>query len=151
MGILAWIVRGAVKYYREGLGQVPDSVRHQTQEYREENDPLAEFIEDRFTLDPTGFVTGQDAYREYLAWAEEQGFSQKETADSKEIKRYLRAHFPADRISSARGYRGIRLNSQGVPLTLANVKVEAPTNTAWSGRRADPGTRRPSRGDAAGN
>jgi putative DNA primase/helicase len=44
-GILAWAVRGAVAWTREGLGE-PEAVTTATAAYREEMDPLAEFLND---------------------------------------------------------------------------------------------------------
>ena len=41
-GILAWIVRGCLKWQREGLN-APDSIRSATQAYREECDPACRF------------------------------------------------------------------------------------------------------------
>jgi len=43
-GILAWAVRGAVEYYRDGL-RVPASVENETREYRKSQDRLGEFVE----------------------------------------------------------------------------------------------------------
>jgi hypothetical protein len=45
-GILRWIVEGAARYYREGLGDPPD-VMAATEQYRQESDRLKEFFEDR--------------------------------------------------------------------------------------------------------
>jgi putative DNA primase/helicase len=43
-GILAWLVRGALAWQREGLNP-PDVVRAATEEYRHENEPLTPFLE----------------------------------------------------------------------------------------------------------
>src|SRR3712207_8052857 len=45
-GILAWCVRGAVEWQREGLSE-PEAVRSQTDEYQKEMDVLANFIYER--------------------------------------------------------------------------------------------------------
>lgn len=48
-GILAWLVRGAVDYERDGLDE-PASVRAATDTYRAEEDHLARFVEDNCVL-----------------------------------------------------------------------------------------------------
>lgn len=48
--VLAWAVRGCLEWQADGLA-IPDRVIAATEEYREEMDPLGEFIEDRCRLD----------------------------------------------------------------------------------------------------
>ena len=47
-GILAWAVRGCLEWRRDGLGVV-EEVRVATADYRDENDTLRDFIEERCT------------------------------------------------------------------------------------------------------
>jgi putative DNA primase/helicase len=55
--VLAWIVRGAVRYYQRGrLGQAPENVLAATRSYRTEMDVLRRFVHDQFVSDPKGFV-----------------------------------------------------------------------------------------------
>ena len=93
MGILAWIVEGARLFYENGLGAVPESVQSTTRDYRAENDPIAEFIEDRCTRHPDGREVFKDLYSSLTSWAESQGLPQRERPTSREVKRYFRAHF----------------------------------------------------------
>ena len=55
-GILRWIVDGAARYYREGLGDPPAEVQAATESYRQESDGLKDFLEDRCIL-----ASGSDA------------------------------------------------------------------------------------------
>lgn len=75
-GIVAWAVRGAVEWYREGL-QDPCVVREATREYRETSDPLAGFFPDIITPDPAGEILGADAYNAYLDWWQEENLQGK--------------------------------------------------------------------------
>lgn len=49
--VLAWIARGAAEYYRHGL-QEPASVLAATEDYKQEVDTVARFLEDECTVDP---------------------------------------------------------------------------------------------------
>jgi P4 family phage/plasmid primase-like protien len=66
-GILAWAVRGAVKWYREGLGTVA-SVKAATDAYRDEMDPVREFVRE-CCVDKRGARPSYDeVFNEYRAW-----------------------------------------------------------------------------------
>ncbi|MBI4563844.1 MAG: hypothetical protein HY716_04020 [Planctomycetes bacterium] len=71
-GILAWLVRGAVAWYAEGLRD-PAEVLAATAEYREEQDALAGFIEDCCIVLPPARASARDLYTAYTRWVEEKG------------------------------------------------------------------------------
>lgn len=56
-GILAWMVRGAVDYYREGIGQRPRWVSDATRRYREDTDPVALALASGHITDAPGEFT----------------------------------------------------------------------------------------------
>jgi putative DNA primase/helicase len=66
--ILAWLVEGYLAWQRDGLG-VPEEVKRATEEYKEEEDPLAEFLADRCVVDKKLVVSTQDLYAAYTDWA----------------------------------------------------------------------------------
>jgi putative DNA primase/helicase len=72
-GILAWMVRGAVDYYANGLRE-PACIAAATAEYREEQDCLAGFLRDMFVADGRAFIRNTDLYRAYSDWCAEQGY-----------------------------------------------------------------------------
>ncbi|MEV6684415.1 phage/plasmid primase, P4 family [Streptomyces sp. NPDC051130] len=76
-GILAWAVRGAQEWYESGL-QEPGSVAIATQDYRESEDRLAEFIAARLVQEPDARVAPMAVRRAYAEWAEDAGLSRKE-------------------------------------------------------------------------
>ncbi|MGZ4891717.1 MAG: hypothetical protein ACXV2B_05605, partial [Halobacteriota archaeon] len=49
--ILAWLVEGSVAWHRDGLGQEPREVTRANSEYRRDQNPLKEFIEDYCVAD----------------------------------------------------------------------------------------------------
>jgi P4 family phage/plasmid primase-like protien len=81
-GILRWIVEGAVRYHREGLGDPPE-VAAATEQYRHESDRLSEFFEDRCVFASTGdaaswrkescWVSVSELYVAYTSWASSVG------------------------------------------------------------------------------
>jgi putative DNA primase/helicase len=71
-GILAWIVRGALAWQREGLG-TPVKVRAATDAYKHESDRLAPFIGERCELAPGKKVSRRDLRSAYETWCAREG------------------------------------------------------------------------------
>jgi putative DNA primase/helicase len=71
-GILAWAVRGCLKWQREGLAE-PEEVRSATAAYRSEMDVLAAFIEDRCVVGRGLEAQATPLYNAYREWAESAG------------------------------------------------------------------------------
>lgn len=76
-GILAWAVRGAVEWFRDGLGD-PSPIVDATKEYRQTSDALAGVLPGVLAYDEDGRITGKLAYDAYLAWADEENLPPKE-------------------------------------------------------------------------
>ncbi|MEU9113024.1 phage/plasmid primase, P4 family [Streptomyces sp. NPDC048483] len=58
-GIAAWVVRGAVDWWRHGLNE-PERVTLATDEYRQESDPFADWVEANFEAEAGGFVSSAE-------------------------------------------------------------------------------------------
>jgi putative DNA primase/helicase len=71
-GILAWAVQGCLRWQAEGLG-LPDEVRAATEGYQQEEDVLAQFIEECCLVIPTARVQARDLYTEYARWSAQAG------------------------------------------------------------------------------
>lgn len=69
-GILAWAVRGCLAWQKDGLG-MPKVVKESTEAYREESDPLSEFISDRCVVHEDEQVEGGLLWYEYQSWCTE--------------------------------------------------------------------------------
>jgi putative DNA primase/helicase len=88
-GILAWAVKGCLRWQREGL-RVPDLVKVATEEYREEMDPLKDFLADCCVLNENAWVPSADLYKHYEAWTRENRV--QFPLDAKGLAERLRAH-----------------------------------------------------------
>jgi putative DNA primase/helicase len=69
-GILAWLVRGALAWQREGLNP-PDVVRAATEEYRHENEPLTPFLEACCVIKENARAKASDLFSAYGRWCDE--------------------------------------------------------------------------------
>jgi putative DNA primase/helicase len=69
-GILRWAADGCVAWQRQGLG-VPDAVREATEAYREQSDPVADFIEQCCIVGNDFWGWATQLYVEYDKWCRE--------------------------------------------------------------------------------
>lgn len=69
-GILAWLVRGCLEWQQEGLTP-PKVVSQATIEYRETEDLILQFVQDRCITGPTREAKPQTLYNAYTSWAHE--------------------------------------------------------------------------------
>jgi putative DNA primase/helicase len=66
-GILAWIVAGAVDYFRHGL-QIPEKVRVATKEYRVAEDRIGRFTSECCLTGPDYRIRASVLYAAYVGW-----------------------------------------------------------------------------------
>jgi P4 family phage/plasmid primase-like protien len=71
-GILNWAIAGCLEWQRDGLG-VPDAVRAATEEYRQEQDLIGQFIEDRCIVGKNEAVASESLYQVYSSWCDANG------------------------------------------------------------------------------
>ncbi|MDB5346820.1 MAG: hypothetical protein JWP89_5197 [Schlesneria sp.] len=71
-GILAWMVRGCLEWRARGI-QIPDKVQFATREYRQEQDVLGRFVDERCAKVGSASVKFADLYRSLVMWGEETG------------------------------------------------------------------------------
>lgn len=72
--ILSWAIEGAVKFARNKFKlNVPDAVAEATEAYRQREDWLANFINERCVKEPNAKEGARALYLAYRAWAEESG------------------------------------------------------------------------------
>lgn len=111
-GILAWAVRGVIAWQAAGL-PVPDAVREATDSYREESDPLAQFIDDRCVVGAGLSAGANELYKAYRAWAEDARLAARETLTNKVFGSRMTMKFERRRSKRGNVYVGIDLTVAG--------------------------------------
>ncbi|MEU1037649.1 phage/plasmid primase, P4 family [Streptomyces sp. NPDC005907] len=127
-GILAWAVRGAQEWYAEGL-QEPSSIASATQDYRESEDRLAEFIAARLVQEDGARVAPMAIRRAYAEWAEDAGLSRKEVLSGWALGVELESRgFTKDKRAGRWGFNGIRLMTDEEMQTARAEAESTPTD-----------------------
>lgn len=72
--ILTWIIIGAENFIQNGFKlDFPDAVIEATEEYRQRENWLENFISERCIREPNACIGAHELYQEYREWAEETG------------------------------------------------------------------------------
>ena len=71
-GILAWAVRGCLKWQREGLGK-PRAVVDATGQWKEGADHVRRFVNDELIRDAGNTLASSELYSRYKTWCERHG------------------------------------------------------------------------------
>lgn len=92
-GILAWAIEGCLAWQRDGL-KPPASVLAATEEYLEQQDALAAWMEECCEVSPSASARRGDLYRSYKSWSErasEYALPQKRWIAAMESRGFLTA------------------------------------------------------------
>src|SRR5262249_9753436 len=104
--ILAWLVRGCLAWQRERLS-TPPVVKLATAAYREEMNPLQDFIEDRCILDPEAVTPSAALWSDYQTWS--RASAERYSLTRKQFGEALRARGCEDKkLRGQRAWHGIR-------------------------------------------
>ena len=116
--ILTWAIEGAVNFVRNGFRlDIPEVVEEATEAYREREDWLTNFINERCIREPNARVGAADLYREYREWAESTGD-------------YIRRLNDFDTTMEAAGFQKIRPKNRKAWLGL-RLDHEAGLGNRW--------------------
>lgn len=80
-GILAWLVKGAMIWYKESL-QAPTVVDEAVDAYRSEMDLVQAFVDECIIFKSGEFIARQEVYQAFNNWCRENGYKYIMTADS---------------------------------------------------------------------
>jgi putative DNA primase/helicase len=110
-GVLRWCVEGAVRWYSEGFGKLPQAVIAACKAYREEMDVLGDFLADCCDLESQGTVATSELYGAYMKWCDEQKFTENDRLKQKAFGQSLAERgLESKRNNKQRFWCGIRLN-----------------------------------------
>jgi putative DNA primase/helicase len=84
-GILAWAVRGCLKWRRDGLDE-PDAVIQATGRWRQEVDHVKRFFSETLLIEPNNVVPASALYAHYAEWCNRNG---EQPLTTKELKKKL--------------------------------------------------------------
>ncbi len=110
--ILSWAIEGAVNFVRNGFKlDIPEVVEEATEEYRQREDWLNNFIGERCTKEEAARIGARTLYLEYKAWAQDAG-------------EYVRRENDFSAAMATAGYRKVKIKGKPIYCGLA---VETPT------------------------
>jgi putative DNA primase/helicase len=101
-GILAWLVRGAMRWYADGKLIIPNSVRAATHAYQTNQDRIGTFVRERCVVDAsawTGLSGPFSLFDEYRKWALENGY---QCLGSRKLAREVQRIVPAYVLTQSR-------------------------------------------------
>jgi putative DNA primase/helicase len=112
VGVLRWLVEGAMAYLREGL-KPPAEVQAATSQFRAEADDLYRFFVEETEADPRASTPYKDIRQRYEAWCKEEGVpptSDRRLSDALRALGYVRRKTMTGAV-----YDGVRLRKSGGP------------------------------------
>jgi len=104
-GILAWLVRGTLAWQENGLA-MPEKVRLATQEYRDEVDTVAQFLDDHCVLSADARVTHLELYKAYTKWCKDLRLWPE---GSRAFGKAVKSRFESNKMTNGMTYFGIGL------------------------------------------
>ena len=112
--ILAWAIQGAMNFIQNGCKlDLPDAVEEATEAYRQQEDWLNNFLDERCVRGPEARTGARALYLAYRAWAEESGeFIRRENDFSAAMEN---AGLQKVKITGRPTYKGIGLDAEACP------------------------------------
>ena len=115
-GILNWMIKGCLEWQAFGL-QTPEKVYQATAEYRESEDVLGRFIEERCMIGAGYHVSRSELYATYIDWAKANG--ERELTNINFSRKIGERGFTGSKVNQARTWEGIGLRVSGTFKTTA--------------------------------
>lgn len=103
-GILQWAIRGCLEWQQQGLN-VPECLKHATEEYRREQNVLGHFVEDELVQHEELKAPCGQMYEHYKSWAEKNGEYQITATEFKE--RMAQRYGEPKRTSAGKFWMGV--------------------------------------------
>lgn len=114
-GILNWMVEGALSWQEKGLGSAI-AIELETEDERQEQDPLNDFFRDVVMLQEGASVGVIDVYEAYKDWADKEGYKRPWTKSKLSRTLKERPGVTQKRTASKRMWSGIAMRDErGLP------------------------------------
>jgi len=108
-GILNWMLEGYREWSKNELGDT-EKIREATAEYRDENDVLRDFLEERCIEDPNASISKKELYQAYVDWST---FNTEKTLSKGTFLRLIEERgYKPYRSNKERGWKGITLKKE---------------------------------------
>lgn len=106
IGILNWIVEGALMWQREGLNP-PASVTNASRQYREEMDVISLFVDDCCEVSDSYRAPAGEIFKKYQSWANE---NSEYSMSKQKFGREMRQKFEMKKTMNGRFYLGLKIS-----------------------------------------
>lgn len=106
VGILNWIVEGALMWQREGLNP-PASVTNASRQYREEMDVISLFVDDCCEVSDSYRAPAGELFKKYQSWANE---NSEYSMSKQKFGREMRQKFEMKKTMNGRFYLGLKIS-----------------------------------------
>jgi len=124
--VLSWAVEGCLLWQRDGL-ELPDAVRANTDAYKQECDPLAQFFEDCITRTSYAWESWGAIWNAYCEHANDAGTAERYRVAPKRFQARLKdLGATPERRHDGRGWLGIELKQV---FSCADNDAKTPLNT----------------------
>jgi putative DNA primase/helicase len=106
-GILAWAVRGCLRWQREGLGSPQAVLQQATGEWARGADHVRKFVNEELIMDEGNVLSSSALYSRYKAWCERHG---ERPLPDKKLKPKLESFdFTYKRVRTGSVWQGVKL------------------------------------------
>ena len=106
VGILNWIVEGALMWQREGLNP-PASVTNASRQYREEMDVISLFVDDCCEVNDSYRAPAGELFKKYQSWAND---NSEYSMSKQKFGREMRQKFEMKKTMNGRFYLGLKIS-----------------------------------------
>jgi len=110
-GVLAWAVRGCLRWQAEGLGDVPAAVREAVADYQAESDPLAEFLSEHTTRIDSATARASALFDRYVHWADRNGVKSGRLSSTGFGRALAERGYPKRHTNAGNVYLGLALKT----------------------------------------
>ena len=110
-GVLAWAVRGCLRWHTEGLGDVPAAVRDAVAEYQAESDPLADFLAEHTARIDSATARASALFDRYRQWADRNGLTSGRLSSTAFGRALAERGYPKRHTKAGNVYLGLALKA----------------------------------------